>query len=106
MPIRQIDPRKQFSKKLANRTEWFWFGYMLVLVAALVYRPEADVAIVCLAIITTIVMIVSVLAYTDNSKFDKALYTMRVLNLHKFPVPSKKTEESDDKSEEEEEAEG
>lgn len=75
MAARKIDPREQFSKKLAGRTEWFWFVYMAVLVAAIVAQPESSDAAVYLGIMATGVMIVNVWAYTKNSTYEKALYT-------------------------------
>jgi len=36
-----FDPRKQFSKKLASRAEWFWFGYMVLVAAVAAYSPES-----------------------------------------------------------------
>ena len=95
-----VDPKKQFSKKLAGRAEWFWFIYLILLLAALTYEPETATAIICLSLIVTVVMVVSVLSYTDNSKFEKALFTMRELKLHKFPSFSKKDNDDDDSDEE------
>lgn len=74
------DPTKQFSKKLAGRTEWFWFFYMVLVSVLLGYQPSIGMVAVCLAGLVTIVMITSVLAYTNNSKYDKALYTIRTLH--------------------------
>lgn len=75
----QHDPKQQFSKRLAGRTEWFWFFYMTLIVCLLAYQPTVGGTVVYLAGLVTIVMITSVLAYTSNSKYDKALYTLRVL---------------------------
>ena len=71
---KRVDPKQQFSKKMAGRTEWFWFGYMLALIIAIVLAPEAALAGVYLGIMVTLVMMVSVLAYTSNSKTEKGLY--------------------------------
>ena len=70
----RIDPKKQFSKKLAGRAEWFWFFYMVLMAALIAYQPNAWGAAVILASLVTAVMITSVLAYTDNSKYEKGLY--------------------------------
>lgn len=74
MATQKIDPRKQFSKKLAGRTAWFWFFYMTLMAVLVGYRPEAYAAAIMLAALTTVVMVTSVLAYTDNSKYEKGLY--------------------------------
>lgn len=71
---RKVDPRQQFSKKLAGRMEWFWFGYMLILAGCIAYRPEAGMSAVYLGIMVTFCMIVSVVAYTRNSTSEKAYY--------------------------------
>lgn len=70
----RIDPRKQFSKKLAGRAEWFWFFYMTLMAGLVAYQPVAWVAAVVLASLVTAVMITSVLAYTNNSMYEKGLY--------------------------------
>ena len=69
-----MDPRKQFSKKLAGRAEWFWMFYMTLVAALAGYRPEAYVAAIVLASLVTVVMVTSVLAYTNNSMYEKGLY--------------------------------
>lgn len=70
----RVDPREQFSKKLAGRTEWFWFLYMVLLVVAIVITPDSALPAVYLGIMVTGVMIVSVLAYTKNSIDEKWFY--------------------------------
>ena len=77
--LRQTDPRKQFSKKLASRAEWFWFFYMVGLAVVLALTPASSMAAVYLAVLVTCVMMVSVMAYTSNSKYDKFLYTLRTI---------------------------
>ena len=74
MANRRIDPREQFSKKLAGRAEWFWFFYMVVLAAVMVLQPDAAVPAVYLGIMVTGVMIISVLAYTKNSIDEKSFF--------------------------------
>ena len=88
----RTDPRKQFSKKLAGRAEWFWFIYMILLIALIAYRPEVAMPAVYLALIVTIVMIVSVLAYTDNSKYEKGLWAANEMAKIKFKWIHKGTE--------------
>lgn len=70
----KVDPREQFSKKLAGRTEWFWFFYMLVLCVVMVLQPASAIPAVYLGIMATGVMVISVLAYTKNSIDEKWFY--------------------------------
>lgn len=72
----QIDPRKQFSKKLARWTAVFWFLFMTWLSIILLLRPEAALYSVYMGIIATAVMILNVWAYTKNSVFEKAVFGM------------------------------
>lgn len=67
----RIDPKEQFSKKLAGRTEWFWFIFMVLLVVAIIITPDSALPAVYLGIMVTGVMIISVLAYTKNSIDEK-----------------------------------
>ena len=71
MAARKIDPKEQFSKKLAGRTEWFWFFYMVLLCVVMVLQPASSLPAVYLGIMATGVMIISVVAYTKNSIDDK-----------------------------------
>ena len=71
MTKRKIDPKEQFSKKLASRTEWFWFIYMLVLCAVMITQPASSLPAVYLGIMATGVMIISVVSYTKNSIDEK-----------------------------------
>lgn len=106
----RIDPRKQFSKKLAGRAEWFWFFYMVLLLALIAFRPEVAMTTVYLSLIVTVVMVVSVFAYTDNSKYEKALWAANEMAKIKFSWKHKGTElvtsenviEDEDESEESE----
>lgn len=74
MADRKIDPRQQFSKKLAGRVEWFWMGYMLVLAVVLVLQPESALPAFYLGCLVTGVMIIAYLAYTQNSIDEKWFY--------------------------------
>ena len=74
MARRKIDPKEQFSKKLAGRTEWFWFFYMVLLCVVMVLQPASAIPAVYLGIMVTGVMIISVVAYTKNSIDEKWFY--------------------------------
>lgn len=101
---RKVDPRQQFSKKLAGRAEWFWFGYMIVLAGVMAFTPAAVNGAVYLAVLATIVMVVSVMAYTRNSIYEKGLYNLRVvekLKLGKAPESAEDDPAEDEEAEEE-----
>ena len=70
------DARKQFSKRLATWTAVFWFLYMTWLSVIPVIQPEAAVYAVYLAVISTIVMMLNVGAYTRNSIYEKSMTAM------------------------------
>lgn len=70
----RIDPRQQFSKKLARWTASFWFIYMIWLSIILLLRPEAALYSVYMGIIATVVMLVNVYAYTRNSIIEKLIF--------------------------------
>lgn len=74
MARRKIDPKEQFSKKLAGRTEWFWFFYMVLLCVVMVLQPASAIPAVYLGIMATGVMIISVVSYTKNSIDEKWFY--------------------------------
>jgi hypothetical protein len=76
MTERIVDPRKQFSKKLARWTAVFWFFYMSWLSCLMMLRPEVALYTVYMGIIVTVVMIVNVWAYTRNSVYEKACFAM------------------------------
>ena len=72
----RIDPKKQFSKKLARWTAVFWFVYMTWLSVILLLQPAAALYSVYMGIIATAVMILNVWAYTRNSIYEKGVFAM------------------------------
>lgn len=52
---------------------------MVGLAVVLALTPASSMAAVYLAVLVTCVMMVSVMAYTSNSKYDKFLYTLRTI---------------------------
>lgn len=81
---KRVDQKEQFSKRLASRIVWFWMPYFILLACVVAYTPSSGNAVIVLAIVTTIVMITTVLAYTHNSEYDKGLYTLRMLEKLKL----------------------
>lgn len=72
----RIDPRKQFSKRLARWTSLFWFCFMAWLSILMLLQPSAALYCVYMAIIATAVMILNVWAYTRNSIYEKGVFAM------------------------------
>ena len=72
----RIDPRKQFSKRLARWTSLFWFCFMSWLSVLMLLQPAAALYCVYMAIIATAVMILNVWAYTRNSIYEKGVFAM------------------------------
>lgn len=72
----KIDPKKQFSKKLARWTAIFWFVFMTWLSVILLLQPSAALYSVYMGIIATAVMILNVWAYTRNSIYEKGVFAM------------------------------
>lgn len=80
----RIDPRKQFSKKLARWTAVFWFFFMTWLSAIMILQPCAALYSVYMGIIVSVVMIMNVAAYTRNSIYEKMAFAM--LNKAKIEI--------------------
>ena len=90
----RIDPKKQFSKKLARWTAVFWFVFMTWLSVLLLLRPEAALYAVYMAVIATAVMILNVWAYTRNSIYEKGVFAMLDKAKIEFRMKNGKTEDS------------
>ena len=72
----RIDPKKQFSKKLARWTSVFWFLFMSWLSVLMLLQPAAALYCVYMSIVVTAVMILNVWAYTRNSIYEKGVFAM------------------------------
>ena len=72
----RIDPKKQFSKRLARWTAVFWFVYMVWISAIMLLQPETAQYVFYMSIVVSVVMIVNVAAYTTNSVQEKILFAM------------------------------
>lgn len=70
----RIDPKKQFSKRLARWTAFFWFLFMTWLSVLLMLVPSAAEYTVYMAIICTVVMMVNVISYSANSITEKRIF--------------------------------
>ena len=72
----RIDPRKQFSKKLARWTAVFWFLFMTWLSVIMLMVPAAALYCVYMGCLVTAVMIFMTVAYTHNSVAEKMAFAM------------------------------
>ena len=100
----RIDPKKQFSKKLARWTSVFWFLFMTWLTVLFLLVPEAALYCVYMGLIATAVMILNVWAYTRNSIYEKGVFAM--LNRAKLEIGLKNGEISNSAQEDEDNEEG
>lgn len=96
----RIDPRKQFSKKLARWTAVFWFAFMAWLSAILILSPSSSLYAVYMGIIATAVMILNVWAYTRNSIYEKGVFAMLDKTRIELGIKNTNTDENayDDES--------
>lgn len=76
MGRKSLDPKSQFSKWLARWTTIFWAIYLIWLSVILIIRPEVSLNVVYIVLITTVVMLMNVWAYTKNSTYEKGLLAM------------------------------
>lgn len=89
----RIDPKKQFSKKLARWTAIFWFVFMTWLSVILLLQPAAALYSVYMGVIATAVMILNVWAYTKNSIYEKGVFAM--LDKAKIEMNLSNTDDTD-----------
>ena len=73
MTMRRMDPRKQFSKRLARYGAVMWGAYLIILAALIYFQPESAIACVYLALIVTANKMLDTWAYTKNSTYEKGL---------------------------------
>ena len=97
----RIDPKKQFSKRLARWTAIFWFVYMIWISVIMLLQPGTAMYVFYMSIVISIVMIVNVLAYTHNSVVEKlAFATLSKAKLEINIGGKAKGSDSDDLTEE------
>ena len=93
MGDKRMDPRQQFSKKLARWTSIFWFLFMTWLSVLFLLSPGTAQYAVYMGIIATAVMILNVWAYTRNSIYEKGVLAM--LDKAKLELSLKNTNAQD-----------
>ena len=74
--MKQFDPRKQFSKRLARYGAVFWGLYLLIIAVLIYFQPETAIACVYLVLIVTANKMLDTWAYTKNSTYEKGLLAM------------------------------
>ena len=72
----RMDPKKQFSKRLARWTAVFWFLYMTWISVIMMLEPVTAMYVFYMSIVVSVVMIVNVLSYTHNSVMEKLAFAM------------------------------
>ena len=72
----QIDPKKQFSKRLARWTAVFWFVYLTWLSILMMLEPSVAQYSFYMSIVVSVVMMLSVVMYTINSVTEKRIFGM------------------------------
>lgn len=95
-----IDPKKQFSKRLARWTAVFWFVYMTWLSVILILAPQAGVYTVYMGIMATVVMMLNVYTYCKNSIFEKAVFGLIDKTRLEISVGRRSSSSADDGGEE------
>lgn len=76
MKTYQIDPKKQFSKRLARWTAIFWFGYLIWLSILMMLEPSVGQYCFYMSIVVSLIMMINVLSYTINSVTEKRIFGM------------------------------
>ena len=100
----RIDPKKQFSKRLARWTAVFWFVYMSWLSVIVLLEPTAALYCVYMSIIVSVIMLVNVIAYTRNSIAEKLAFTL--LNKAKIEIGLKNSKGGSNDEEDVSDSEG
>ena len=102
----RINPKHQFSKRLASWTAIFWFVFMGWLCVVLFLAPEAGLYSVYMSIVVSIVMIINIYQYNSNSKTEKTLFAILdrtemelKLGSSKVSIKGKDKSDSGDESE-------
>jgi len=82
--IKKVDPRHQFSKRLARYGAIVWGIYSFAVLALVAYRPEVAMMAVYLTIIMTLNKAWDTYNYNSNSKLEKIL--LAILDKTKMEI--------------------
>ena len=72
----KIDPKKQFSKRLARWTSVFWFAYLTWLSILMMLEPSVALYSFYMSIVVSVVMMINVISYSVNSITEKRIFGM------------------------------
>lgn len=72
----RIDPKKQFSKRLARWTSVFWFCYLTWLSILMMLQPTVAEYVFYMSIVVSLIMMINVILYTINSVTEKRIFGM------------------------------
>ena len=72
----RIDPKKQFSKRLARWTAVFWFLYLSWLSVLMLLEPSIAEYSFYMSIIVSVVMMINVISCSINSITEKRIFGM------------------------------
>lgn len=72
----RIDPKKQFSKKLARWTAVFWFVFMTWISVLMFLQPSAAEYSFYMSIVVSVIMMINVISYSANSITEKRIFGM------------------------------
>lgn len=72
----KIDPRKQFSKRLAMWTAVFGFAYLIWLSILMLLEPSVGQYCFLMSVVISVVMTLNVIMYTINSVSEKRIFGM------------------------------
>ena len=76
MEMKRMDPKKQFSKRLARWTSVFWFAYLTWLSILMLNEPAVGQYCFYMSIVVSIVMMINVISYSINSITEKRIFGM------------------------------
>lgn len=99
----RIDPKKQFSKRLARWTAVFWFVYMTWLSVLMMLKPQVAQYSFYMGLIATVTMMVNVVSYTANSIQEKILFAILDKTKIELNLSGKSAEDKEEDSGEEDE---
>lgn len=72
----KIDPKKQFSKRLARWTAIFWFAFLTWLSVLMLQEPSVGQYCFYMSLVVSVVMMINVILYTINSVTEKRIFGM------------------------------
>jgi hypothetical protein len=76
METKRMDPKKQFSKRLARWTAVFWFAYLIWLSILMMLEPSVGQFVFYISIEVSVVMMINVISYSINSITEKRIFGM------------------------------